>query len=214
MTAKPTARTANELAARIAAELGEGWRAVPDRHEQQDRFELHARAGERIRVVADGSRLTAYGLHEPVGRCYPSQLCLTPRTITFTADKTAHQMAADIRRRLIPNVQEVHREMTARRAARSRRLEARRELLTSSANLLPGLDWQSERNHFGDPEYTDAWWHFDGGRLDIRIEEYCEEQKARLTITEVRPDALLKILEVFAAHQTRSADRHGETDSR
>lgn len=205
MNAKPTAtadtRITVELAAQIATELGDGWRASPGRHGQKDRFELHAPTGEQIRVVAADSRFTAYGLHELVGRWYPSQLSLKPRTITFAADKPAQRIAAEIRRRLVPNVREVHREMTARRTARARRLQARRELLENSATLLPDLDWQSERNHFGEPEYTEAWWHFGSGRLDIRIEEYCEQQRARLTITELQPDALLNILEAFAAYQ-------------
>lgn len=194
-------RAVHDLPQIIAAELGAGWQARADSHNQPGRFELHAPTGERIRVVFNGCRLAAYGLHSPVGRWYPSQLSLTPKTITLAADKPAHQMAAEIRRRLIPNVQEVHRAMTALRTARSRRIEARRELLESAAREVLGLDWERQRDHHGEPEYTEAWHHFRDGRLDIRFEECCEEQRAKVTIVGVRPHALLKVLEALAANQ-------------
>lgn len=189
------------LAEAVAAELGDGWQARADDRDQTDRFELYAPTGERIRVVAKGLRLTAYGLHAPVGRWYPSQLSLKPRTITFAATKPAHQIAAEIRRRLIPNVREVHREMATRQAARDRRLQARRLLLESAAAQISGLDWKQQRDHLGEPEYTEAWHHFRDGSLEIRLEECCEEQRARVTVVGVRPHALLKVLEALAANQ-------------
>ena len=192
------------LAEAIAAELDGGWQVRADGHDQADRFELHAPTGERIRVVSKGSRLAAYGLHAPVGRWYPSQLCLKPRTITLAANKPAQQIAADIRRRLIPNVREVHREMTARQTVRDRRLQARRVLLESAAAQISGLDWKRQRDYLGEPEYTEAWHYFREGRLDIRFEEYCEEQRAKVTIVGVRPHALLKVLEALAASQLHS----------
>ena len=189
------------LAEAVAAELDDGWQVRSDGRDQADRFELYATTGERIRVVAKGPRLTAYGLHAPVGRWYPSQLCLKPRTITFAANKPAHQIAAELRRRLIPNVREVHREMAARQAARDRRLQARRVLLESAAAQISGLDWKRQRDYLGEPEYTEAWHHFRDGRLDIRFEECCEEQRAKVTIVGVHPHALLKVLEALAANQ-------------
>lgn len=192
--------TTISLAEAIAAELGDGWTARPGSHGQANRFELHAPTGERIRVVAEHPRFTAYGLHDPVGRWYPSQLCLTAKTITFAATKSAREMAADIRRRLIPNVREVHRAMTARQVARDRRIRARRDLLEHAAAQIPGLDWKRQRNHFGEPEYTEAWHHFAEGRLDIQFNEWCEEQRAHVTIVGIRPTALLKVLETLAAN--------------
>lgn len=189
------------LAEAVAAELGDGWQVRSDGRDQADRFEIQATTGERIRVVAKGPRLTAYGLHAPVGRWYPSQLYLKPRTITCAANKPAHQIAADLRRRLIPNVREVHREMSARQAARDRRLEARRVLLEGAAAQISGLDWKRRRDYLGEPEYTEAWHHFRDGRLDIRFEECCEEQRAKVTIVGIRPHALLKVLEALAANQ-------------
>lgn len=194
------------LAEAIAAELDGGWQVRADGHDQADRFELHASTGERIRVVSKGPRLTAYGLHTPVGRWYPSQLCLKPRTITLAANKPAHQIAAEIRRRLIPNVREVHREMTARRTVRDRRLQARRVLLESAAAQISGLDWKRQRDHLGEPEYTEAWHYFREGCLHIRFEECCEEQRAKVTIVGVRPHALLKVLEAFAANQLHGGE--------
>jgi hypothetical protein len=190
----------------IAAELDDGWHVRADGHDQADRFELHASTGERIRVVSKGPRLTAYGLHAPVGRWYPSQLCLKPRTITLAANKPAHQIAAEIRRRLIPNVREVHREMTARRTVRDRRLQARRVLLESAAAQISGLDWKRQRDYLGEPEYTEAWHYFREGRLHIRFEECCEEQRAKVTIVGVRPHTLLKVLEAFAANQLHGGE--------
>jgi hypothetical protein len=185
------------LAEAIAAELDDGWRVCGDGHDQADRFELHAPTGERIRVVSKGPRLAAYGLHAPVGRWYPSQFCLKPRTIAFAANKPAHQIAAELRRRLIPNVREVHREMATRQAARNRRLQARRVLLERAAAQISGLDWKRERDYLGEPEYTEAWHHYRDGRLDIQFEESCEEQRAKVTIVGVRPHALLKVLDAL-----------------
>lgn len=212
-----TGQQAEELSARIVAELGREWRPRPGRHGHPDRFELHGPYGEQIEVISGPHRIEARGIHARVGRYFPSDFGVRPRTISFAADKTPAQMAAEIRRRLLPNVREVHEVVTARQAARDHRISLRRGFLEDAATLLPGLDWKRTTDYRGEPEYTDASTCAHGFHLTIDIPEY-DADDVTLTIRGLTRDQALKVAvalaalrgakEATAAGQVRPEERH------
>jgi hypothetical protein len=91
-----------ELAARLAAELGDGWswvRGTPGGN--GDGAEIRGPQGSRFALAILNGRLYVKG-RQPIGCLGPTVLDPHRAYITMTLAKTPRQLAADIRRRLLP----------------------------------------------------------------------------------------------------------------
>ena len=93
-------------AAPIAAALGEGWTANADRDYHTPTVTLTHRDGRYFRLSRKRERVKAFAPYilTPIHKHGPTQK--RPQAITMTATKSPPQLAADIRRRLLPQLAE------------------------------------------------------------------------------------------------------------